>query len=195
MWRGADETHVAVDLGDDQVEDIVVVEADDAHLAVRICLLGGGDQRLAVGACGDLVRHVRHALQETHGQARAGEFFLPRHGEVAVFQVVVLRGGEGLDVAVAAMVVGHEQAASGDELAGTASAELDDGILDGGMVDAVDLVRSEPGAEVVQGLAVHLLEQRKEPHSLVGAQGGRHEQQSGGNGKEKFLHIANINIF
>ena len=180
--RSAHEPDVTVDLGDDQVVDVVVVETDDADLAVGVGLLGCRDQVLAALAGGDLVRHVGHALQEADREARAGQLLVAGHGEVAVLEVVVLGGGERLDVAVAAVVVGHEQAAAGDDLAGAAAAELDDGVLDGRVVDAVDLLRGEPGAEVAQGVAVHLLEQRQQPQALVGAQGGRHQQQGCQNG-------------
>ena len=149
---------------------------------MRVGLFRRGDQFLAALAGGKLVRDVGHALQEADGQPRAGELLLAGHGEVAVFQVVVLRGGKGLDIAVAAVVVGHQQAASGDDLSGASAAELDDGVLDGGMGDAVDLLRGEPGAEVAQGVAVHFLQQRQEPHSLVGAQGGRQQEEGGGDG-------------
>ena len=90
------------------------------------------------------------------------------------------------------MVVGHQQAVAGDELAGAAAAELDDGILDGCVVDAVDLLGREAGAEVTERVAVHLLDQGKKPHSLVGAQGGRHQEECGGDRKEDLFHINQI---
>ena len=179
--RSAHEAHITVDLGDDQVLDVVVVEADDAHLAVRIGVLGSVDQLLAALAGRELVGHVGHALQEAHGQARAGDLLVAGEGEIAVLEVVVLRGGECLDIAVAAVVVGHQQAAAGDDLGRAAAAELDDGVLDGRVVHAVDLLRSQPGAQIAQGVGVHFLEQGEEPHALVGAQGGRHQEQGGGN--------------
>ena len=188
--RSAHEAHVAVYFGYNQVLDVVVVEADDAHLAVRILLFRRGDQVPAVLAGGQLVRHVGHALEEADGQARAGDFLFARQGEVAVLQIVVLRGGEGLDIAVSAVVVGHKQTAAGDDFGGAAAAELDDGILDGRMVYAVDLFRREAGADIAERVAVHLLEQRQEPHALIGAQGGRHQQEGGGEGKQDFLHIS-----
>ena len=181
--RGAHEADVSVDFGDNQIVDIVVVEADDAHLAVGVLLAGLGDQLAAVLAGRNLVRDVGHALQETDGQARAGDFLLAGHGEVAVLEVVVFGGGKRLDAAVAAVVVGHQQAAAGDELAGAAAAELDDGVLDGSVIDAVDLFRREAGSEIAQGVAVHFLDQREEPHPFVGAQGGRHQKESRGNGQ------------
>ena len=50
------------------------------------------------------------------------------------------------------------------------------------VIDAVDLFRREPGTQIAHGVAVHLLEQREEPHSFVGTQRDRRQQERCGNG-------------
>ena len=171
--RSADETDIGIGLIDNQIENILVVESGNGDAAARVRGLGLGDQLLAgsllIGSLGDGVGHIRHALQEGHGQARDRDFLVAVHGEEAILQVVVLRSGERLDIAVAAVVVGDQQTLLGNHFTGAAAAELDDGVLQGRMVDTVDLVRSQAAAEVGHGLSVHLLEQRQEPHTLIGA--------------------------
>ena len=101
----------------------------------------------------------------------------------------MLRSGECLDVAVAAVVVGNQQTLLGNHFTGAAAAELDDGILQGRMVDAVDLVRGQAAAEIGHGLSVHLLEQRQEPHALIGA-GAEGKGRENREGTKNFFHIA-----
>ena len=72
---------------------------------------------------------VCHALEELYCETLDGEFIPAAHGPVSVLEIVVLRGAEALDAAVAAMVVGHEQSPVGNDFARAASAELDDGVL------------------------------------------------------------------
>ena len=79
------------------------------------------------------------------------------------------------------MVVRDDETVAGDDLAGAAAAEMDDGILQRTMVDAVDLVGGEFAARFFQGFAVHFLEEGQEPHSFVGGGGegqaqGRHDR-------------------
>ena len=107
----------------------------------------------------------------------------------------MLRGGEGLDLAVAAVVVRDEQAGAGDDLRGAAAAELDDGVLDGRMVDAVDLVGGEAGAEVAERVCVHFLQQREQPHAFIGPEGGRREHQRGREGNQDTFHADKDMLF
>ena len=193
--RSAHEAHVVVGLGDDQVGDVVVVEVRQLGAAVLVLLRGLVHEGLALGLhqLGDLLLvrlvladlllgllqdggDVRHRLEEGDAEAAGGEFLVAGHGPVAVHQVVVLVGGERLDAAVAAVVVRDDEAVAGDDLAGAAAAEVDDGILQRGMVDAVDFFGRELAARFFQGFAVHFLEERQEPHSLVG-EGGEGEAQ------------------
>ena len=192
--RSAHEAHVAVGLGDDQVGDVVVVEVHELGVAVLVGLLGLVDQGLALDlhqgihlfgriVLGDLLLQLResvgdvgHRLEEGDGEALGREFLGPGHGPVAVHQVVVLIGGERLDVAVAAVVVRDDEAVGGDDLAGAAAAEVDDGILQGAFVDAVNLFGGQLAAGLLEGFSVHFLEEGQEPHSFIGVGGEGHAQ-------------------
>ena len=150
--RSTNEAHVAVDLVYYKVIYILVVEAGDADIAVRVVCLGGLDEPLPgrlhgivgegidIGTVLILLQRslpgllenrgdVCHALEELYRETLDGEFIPAAHGPVSVLEIVVLRGAEALDAAVAAMVVGHEQSPVGNDFARAASAELDDGVL------------------------------------------------------------------
>ena len=88
----------------------------------------------------------------------------------------MLVGGERLDAAVTAVVVRDDEAVGGDDLTGAAAAEVDDGILQRAMVDAVDFFGREFAAGFLQRFSVHFLEEGQEPHSFVG-KGGEREAQ------------------
>ncbi len=79
----------------------------------------------------------------------------------------MLDAAVALDLAVAAVVVRDEEAFAGDQLAGAAGAEQDDGVLQGGLVHAVDVLRRQ--AETL-GLHVGypLGNKRRQPHPFVG---------------------------
>ena len=53
--------------------------------------------------------HVLHVLQECHAQTLARKLLAAVHSPISVLEVVVLHAAELLDVAVAAVVVGHEK--------------------------------------------------------------------------------------
>jgi hypothetical protein len=66
------------------------------------------------------------------------------------------------------VVVGEEEALCADDLAGAAAAEDDDGVLDGGLVDVVELVFGE-FETAFDHVVVHLLpEEHGQPHAFVG---------------------------
>ena len=199
----AHKTDIRIGLGHNQIEDVAVVERRDAGLAVRdlgFGLLlqrfarlvhGRNGQHFTVGAvfvlfqCGgaNLVqdgRHVRHGLQEGNRQAFGRQFFCPRHGPIAILQIIVFGRGKLLDMAVAAVVVGYHQAFPGNHLSGAAAAEMDDGIFQRGMVHGINLFGRQAAAQVFHGSGIHFLEQREHPHALVrqghrGRQGEQHQ--------------------
>ena len=150
--RSTHEAHVAVDLVHYEVIYILIVEARDADIAVRMVGLGGLDESLPGslhGVVGEIIDigavlilfkrslpgllenrgYVCHALEELYSESLDREFILVAHGPVSVLEIVVLRGAESLDTAVTAMMVGHEQSLVGNDFARAASAELDDGVL------------------------------------------------------------------
>ena len=183
--RGADQTDVPVlDIGN-QVVDVVVVEGDDLLLLVVeiLAVLGEdafldvleGDIPLLGGT--DLIGHVDEPVEELDRQAGARQFLAALYRPETVAEVVVLRGAELLDAAVAAVVVRDQQAFFGDHFGRAAIVELDDGVLEGGMVDAVDLLGREPAAFGGHDVDVHRFQQRQEPHALV--RGGREGQRRG----------------
>ena len=88
----------------------------------------------------------------------------------------MLRGGEALDGAIAAVMVRNEKALVGDDFPGAAPSELDYSVLEGGLVDVVDFIWSELAARGPKILAVHLLEKRQQPHSLVRHRGNEDSQ-------------------
>ena len=87
----------------------------------------------------------------------------------------MLHAAVALDVAVAAVMVGKQQAVRGDEFPGAAGAEEYDGILQGGLIDAVDIFRFEPEA---LGLHVSdaLGDQRRQPHPFIRPEGSSRQQ-------------------
>ena len=171
--RSPDETNVPVGLVDDEILDIVIVEVFQNGAGVGVVFLGGladGFSGLPDGLCYlvfevlaafelfpglffsffDDGGHVGHAYEEGDGKAGDRKFLALVHCPVAVLEIVVFIGGKALDAAVAAMVVGYEKAVLGDHLSGAAASELDDRILEGRMVDAVDLVGGKPAPELDQ---------------------------------------------
>ena len=110
---------------------------------------------------------ILHVFQERHCKTFAWKFFVAVHRPVSVLEVVVFHAAEFLDVAISAVVVCDQKTFLGDDLAGTSSSELDDGILEGAVVYVVDLFGSEFTSQFLHGVCVHLLEERKHPHSLV----------------------------
>ena len=98
----------------------------------------------------------------------------------------MFHGAVAGDVVVAAVVVGEEQALVGDELAGAALVEEDDGILQAGMVDVVDVLRGDVHAGFLHGGLV-FAQKHGNPHAFI----CHSERQQEGNHCEKrkdFLH-------
>ena len=96
-----------------------------------------------------------------------------------------------LDLAVAAVMVGEEQAVARDHLTGAAGAEQHHGVLERRLVDAVHILRRE--AETVRLHVVDALgDQHRQPHPFVSPQG----LESGRQGERRqyyvFLHIQSV---
>ena len=140
---------------------------------------------------------IGHANEESDAESPRGKFFLEVHGPISIFEVVVLGGGERLDVAVSAVVVGDDKPLVGYHLSGASASEVDDGVLERGVVDAVDLFGGEAAAKLRHGARVHLLEKREEPHAFVraGAGGERKGRREGQEGFfQKGFHIVSNNV-
>ena len=86
----------------------------------------------------------------------------------------MLYGTVAGDVVVAAVVVGEEEALVGDELAGAALVEEDDGVLEAGVVDVVDVLGGDVHAGLLHGCLV-AAEEHGNPHALVGHGDGQQE--------------------
>ena len=180
-WRGAHKTHVGKDLIDIHEILVAIIERLDDGLVVSALDSLGGDCRdilghdlLAVGFGGlvvdpfeDLSGDILHAHEACDGEPRARDFLVASHGPEAIGQVVVLDGTVAHDVAVAAVVVGEEQPFLADEFTGAAATEEEDGVLEGGVVDVVDILSADVHAGLLHGGLV-ALEEHRNPHTLVG---------------------------
>ena len=66
------------------------------------------------------------------------------------------------------MVVGEHKTLPGDDLGGTPATELHDGILDAGMVDAIDFLGGELEPHFLHVALVEALQMHQEPHAFIG---------------------------
>lgn len=66
------------------------------------------------------------------------------------------------------MVVGEDEAIVGHNLARASASEDDDGVLDGAVVDAVDLLGREAAAFLLHDIDVVAAQEAENPHTLVG---------------------------
>ena len=153
--RGSDEAYVAVFAEDKEEVLVAVVKGFNAGFqALPVLHSGLADLlgilphkfrtgfliHLGIIAFKHLGRHVFHPFEEPHGQAGIGQFLAPVHGPETVLQVVMFHGGMSLDIAVAAVVIGEKKAFVAHQFSGAAPAEKDDGVLQGGLVHAVDVL-------------------------------------------------------
>ena len=153
--RRTDQAHVAENV--DHEREILVAAEERTHgdLLIRMCRLK------PTGKCGNVVRdhagplltagdigyvaqhvgrHVGDLADEPHLQPRSGNLLLVGTGPETVFQVVVLHRREGLDLRIAAMVVGKDQSFGRHHLARAAGTEDHDGILERGVIHGIDLL-------------------------------------------------------
>ena len=75
--------------------------------------------------------HILHILKECHCEALAWKLLAVIHCPIAVLEVIVLHAAEFLDVAVATVVVCHEETVFRNDLSCATVAELDDSVLEG----------------------------------------------------------------
>ena len=80
-----------------------------------------------------------------------------------------------LNVVIAAVVVGEQQAVVADNLARAAATEEHDGIFQAAVVDAINVVGSDAHAHLLH-LFLVLLEEHRDPHPLSGEGHHRREQ-------------------
>ena len=138
-------------------------DGGDAPAAGRLAL-GGEFLLQSLHLVGD----VQHLAQEVEVELRDGDLIGPGMGPETVFQVIVLRGGEGGHVAVGAVVVGDHEAVLRDHAAGAVKAQRHDGVREAARLLIIDL----PGAQL-EPPCLHVLLQRPvqalyQPHAFVG---------------------------
>ena len=126
----------------------------------------------------DAFGHVVDALQKAHVEVVDVHFLVLALGPESVCQVVVLWGAEALDGAVRTVVVGQHQTLAGDDLRSAASAvQPNNGVLERGVVDVVDVLGGEAQARLLHVGFVDALQHVQQPHPLVGAGGVQQEQK------------------
>ena len=162
----------------DYIVYVFIVERLDHGFAVRIGLVENPDERVgsclegfAFKAC-EVCGNIDHPFHEKYGKTRYRKLLSAVHCPVSVLEIVVLRRGKALDAAVSAVVVSYEEALVGDDLACTTAAELDNRVLEGGVVDVIYILCRKFAAHVLHDLAVHLLEEREQPHTFIGSGAG-----------------------
>ena len=191
--RGADKADIGVSLVNYKIPNVLVVERGHLHPAVGVVVLSGLLESLPCGELvlgfGHRVCHVGHADEIGHRESGSRNLLLAAHCPETVFKVVMLVGGKGLDGTVAAVVVGHKETLVRDHLSCATASEDDDGVLKGGVVDAVDLLGGKPATEIFHGSGVEFLNEGQKPHTLI-SHGARGDHQSGGDGtKDSFHHV------
>ena len=115
--------------------------------------------------------HVQYPVDVGDGESLAGKLLFAGHSPETVGQVVVFHRAVLLYGAIAAVVVGQYQAFGRDDFAGTATAEMHHGILQGNAVGIVDLVGGDEQSEFRHGYFVLLLQVGEHPHTFVGVCG------------------------
>ena len=93
-------------------------------------------------------------MEEVSALARDVDFLIPAVGEETGFKIVVLRGADGVDIGVGAVVVGYQQALLGNHTARAAEVQGHNGILEAYLVFVVYFFCAE-----LQSLVLHLQDQ------------------------------------
>ena len=207
LGRSGHETHVAVVLVREDVELVAVVHGLHVVAVGGVCLhvlfLDGVKFRCH-GRAALAFRHVvvdlaEHALgdvvdahEEAHKEVLDVHFLVFGLGPKPVRQVIVLRRAEALDGAVRTVVVGEHQALRRNDLRRAAPAvQTHDGVLQGGVVDVVDVLGAQTQASLLHACFVDALKHVEEPHALVGAGRGEEEQACCCQGCESF-HVDQV---
>ena len=188
--RSGNHTHVAVYLIIEHIEFVSCIEGECAHFNARFTLQIAllqflfcqfveerGSQCIDFRhfAClyfsVDKVGDVYNAVHETEFQSRGGQFFTAVHGPETICQIIVFHAAVLLYGTVSAMVIGQNQSFRRDDFAGTATAEMHHGILQGNAVGIVNLVGGDEQSEFRHGYFVLLLQVGEHPHTFVGVCG------------------------
>ena len=144
-----------------------------------------------LAACLEVSGYIFHVFQECYAEPFHWKFFRPVHGPVSICQIVMVHTAELLDAGISAMMVGHQQTFVGDDFSGASSSELHYRILEGRVVDAVNLVRAQAASCLFESLSVHFLQQREHPHSFV-CPDSRCKYCQDSQKTNKFLHIMSV---
>src|ERR1700733_2354999 len=155
--RGAYQAYIAIPLIDEYQELIAFEQradlADHAFSRVGIAAIDGGDHALrfsgAIRPTQSLqgIFHLRgdvfYLQQEVDIQPPGGDLFFLVPGIESVMEIVMLDGTGRGDRLISAVMIGKDQSLAADDLAGAAPAENNDGVLDGSLIDAIELRRGE----------------------------------------------------
>ena len=106
-------------------------------------LLAVGFRHIVGHALEHCVGDILYVVEEQNRKSFVGKFLVFAVSPEAVFEVVVFHGGVSLHLAEATVVIGEQQSLGGDELAGAATAELHNGVLQAGLVETEDLFSSQ----------------------------------------------------
>ena len=109
--------------------------------------------------------HVFNPNDEHRGQARIRELFCHGHGPKPVFENVPFQAAVGLNLAIAAMVIGQEQPLVGDHTRRASASKLNNRILQRTAVDGVNVLSGQLEAHVLH-VSLNGLEQGRNPHAL-----------------------------
>ena len=104
-----------------------------------------------------------------------------------VAQIVVFERGVRLNFRKAAMVIGQNQALVGDDLCGTKAAEVNDGIFEAALINAVNLLGGELHAHGLHIALVECLQELGQPHSFAGAQTESGKEKAKEGNEKKFI--------
>src|SRR5450432_510546 len=203
--RGAHQVDIAIPLIDEYQELVALKKR--AYLTHQVvCRIGiagidGRDDALRFG--GPLrsaqplqgIFHLRGDVfnfhQEVGIQAPGRYLFLFAPGIESVMQVIMLHGAGGSDRLVPAMMVRKDQPLVAHDLAGTTAAENNDGVLDGSLIDAIELRCGELKPFFYHVIIDLLAQQERKPHAFI----GKHAKQKGGQHyRQKKLFWHNVNF-
>ena len=147
----------------------------DNTLAVLFC---HGSGVVTLENCSSNVLHV---FKEAYGKAGICQLLCAAQSPETILKIVVLYAAVLLDIAIATVVVGKKKAIVRNQFSGTAGAKEYDGILQRGLVNAVNIFCGK-----FEALGLHvpypLGNKCRKPHSFVCA--GR--SQEGGKGQDRY---------
>ena len=184
-WRAAHETDIGVDLVEQQVVFVTQEIGFDADF-IRSLFLDRGDDFFDVlvnlgltfslrhvdsDASQHFFSHIAHLAEEDDAEAGAGQLLAAVHGPETVGEVIVFYRTVLLNVIVAAMMVGEQQAIVADDFTCASAAEEYDGILQATVVDAVDVISGDFHAHFLH-LFLVVLKQHGDPHAFTGEEEG-----------------------